>query len=385
MVNELSGVTQPFVLVLDDYHHIRDASIHQLVGQLLHHAPPALHLVITSRFDPPLPVSRLAARGKLVEIRAADLRFRPTEAQALLERMSGVRLADARVDVLVEDFDGWAVGLQSVALSLRRGDTAANLAGDLSAGDHRRLIGILGDEVFGMQPAEVRDFLVRTSPLGQLTAPLCDFLLAPDTPGAAAPIDSKAILERLERDGLFIEALDEERRWYRYHNLFRTFLAHKLAQTCSSEEIAALHRRAATWYRQEGNAAEAIRHALAAEDVSMAADVVEASLYEILNREEWPLLERWLKLFPGEAIQNRPLLLVAQTWVLFFQLKLQAIPPLLAQAEALLAEGTTAASALSGIRCDLETLHALIFLVAGDFRRAVECARAGAVLPGAGP
>ena len=182
LINELSGIAQPFVLVLDDYHHIRDASIHQLVGQLLHHAPPALHLVITSRFDPPLPVSRLAARGKLVEIRAADLRFRPTEAQALLERMSGVRLADERVDVLVKDFDGWAVGLQSVALSLRRGDTAANLAGDLSAGDHRRLIGILGDEVFAMQPAEVRDFLVRTSPLSQLTAPLCEFLLAQDTP-----------------------------------------------------------------------------------------------------------------------------------------------------------------------------------------------------------
>ena len=142
-MNELSGVTQPFVLVLDDYHHIRDASIHQLVGQLLHHAPPALHLVITSRFDPPLPVSRLAARGKLVEIRATDLRFRPAEAQALLERMSGVRLAAERVDVLVEDFDGWAVGLQSVALSLRRGDTA-HLGSDLSAGDHRRLIGILG-------------------------------------------------------------------------------------------------------------------------------------------------------------------------------------------------------------------------------------------------
>ena len=187
-----------------------------------------------------------------------------------------------------------------------------------------------------MQPADMRDFLVRTSLLSQLTAPLCQSLLTGDASDETAAIASQAVLERLERDGLFIEALDEERQWYRYHNLFRTFLAHKLAQTCSSEEIAALNRRAATWYWQAGNAAEAMRHALAAEDIALAADVVEASLYEILNREEWPLLERWLKLLPGEAIENRPLLLMAQAWVLFFQLKLQAIPPLLAQAEALL-------------------------------------------------
>ena len=169
------------------------------------------------------------------------------------------------------------------------------------------------------------------------------------------------------------QRLDEERRWYRYHNLFRTFLAHKLAQTCSSAEIAALHRRAAAWYRQEGNAAEAIRHALAAQDIALAADVVEANLYTILNREEWPLLERWLKLFTGETIQGRPLLLVAQAWVLFFQRKLQAIPPLLAQAEALLAEGAAAASAPASVHCDLETLHALLFLAAGDYHRAVDC------------
>jgi LuxR family maltose regulon positive regulatory protein len=375
LVNQLSGVNQPFVLVLDDYHHLRDTEIHQLVGQLLRHAPPVLHLVITSRFDPPLPVSRFAARGKLVEIRAADLRFRPTEAQALLERVSGVWLADDRVDALVENFDGWAVGLQSAAISLRSSDALANQAGDLLAGDHPRLLGILGDEVFDMQSVEVRDFLVRTSLLGQLTAPLCQCLLTVACAGELAATASQAMLERLERDGLFIEVLDEERRWYRYHNLFRTFLAHKLAQTCSREEIAALHRHAAAWYRQEGNAAEAIRHALAAEDIALAAQVVEASLYEILNREEWPLLERWLRLFPAKTIQSRPLLLVAQAWVLFFQRKLHAIPPLLVQAETLLQDEVMAATFPPSISCDLDTFHALIFLTTGDFRRAVECAQ----------
>ena len=250
----------------------------------------------------------------------------------LLERVSGARLTDERVDALVAEYDGWAVGLQSVALALRRGDATANLAGDLLAGDHRRLIGILSDEVFAMQPAEVRDFLLRTALVGQLTASLCQCLLTVDCAGEAATTASQARLEQLERDGLFIEALDEERRWYRYHNLVRTFLGYKLVQTYGSTEITALHRRAAAWYWQEGNAAEAIRHALVAEDTALAADVAEASLYAILNREEWPLLERWLRLLPGEAIQQRPLLLVAQAWVLFFQLKLWAIPRLLAGA-----------------------------------------------------
>ena len=375
LVNDLSDITQPFVLVLDDYHHIRDAAIHELVSQLLRHAPPSLRLVISSRFDPPLPLNRLASHGKLVEIRAVDLRFRPSEAQALLERVAGMPLPQERIDPLVADMDGWAVGLHSVALSLRSPDARVNSAGDSWAGDQRRLVGILADEVFGMQPADMRDFLVRTSVLSQLTAPLCQTLLASDASGEAAPIDSKVVLQQLERNSLFVETLDEDHQWYRYHNLFRSFLVRKLEQTRSREEIAALHRCASIWYWEQGSANEAIRHALAAKDAVLAADIVEAKVHGILNREEWPILERWLDLLPKEAIQRRPLLLVAQAWVVYFQFQLQMIPPLLVKAKSVLDEGAAPAAPDSMVRHDLEALHTLLCFVAGDYPGAIESAQ----------
>ncbi len=260
LVNELSDIPQPFALVLDDYHCLRTPSIHQLTGQLLRHAPASLHLIISARFDPPVPLSRLASQGKLVEIRAADLRFRPAEAQALLEQAAGAPLPQERVAALVEEMEGWAVGLQSVALSLRVADGGANPVGDRWAGDHRRLAGILGDEVFAMQPSDVRDFLMRTSVLSQLTAPLCEALYAGDAAKTAAPPPSEAILQRLERDSIFIETLDEDHQWYRYHNLFRSFLARKLEQTLDQAEIAALHRRASLWHWEQGSVDEALRH-----------------------------------------------------------------------------------------------------------------------------
>ena len=367
LVNELSDIAQPFALVLDDYHCLRTASINQLIGQLLRHAPAALRLVISARFDPPLPLSRLASQGKIVEIRAADLRFRPAEAQALLEQEAGASLPVERVAALVEEMEGWAVGLHSVALSWRVADAGAVSVDDRGTVDHRRLVGILGDEVFAAQPAEVRDFLVRTSLLGQLTAPLCQTLYADDIAEAAAPPDSEAILQRLARDSLFIETLDEDHQWYRYHNLFRSFLARKLEQTLGQAEIAALHRRASLWYWDQGSVNEALRHAALAQDAALAADIVEAHLEELLLREEWATLERWLNLVPGEIIQHRPRLLVAQAWVLYFHHVLAGIPSLLAQAQAMLDDGSAGAEASTLVRRHIAALSTLLLFVAGDY------------------
>lgn len=375
LANELSEISEPFVLVLDDYHHIHSVTVHDAIGQLLRHMPPSLHLVISSRYDPPLPLSLLASRGTLLEIRAADLRFRPAEAQVLLARVAGATLSDARVDALVEELDGWAVGLQSVAISLRQGDNWRQHSARAPAADYRQLTGILANEVFAAQPAPVREFLLRTSLLNQLTAPLCQVLLGGLGAGAAVPVNSKALLQQIERDSLFVEILDENHQWYRYHNLFRSFLARKLEQSYNQNEIATLHRRASTWYWEQGSADEAIRHALAAQDSSLAADIVEAWLHAILNREEWPVLERWLGLLPGEILQRRPLLLVAHAWVLYFNFKLHALPPVLAQAEELLAQWPTPDASSARVRGDIEALHSLLFYAAGDYPRAITSAQ----------
>lgn len=375
LINELSEVAEPFVLVLDDYHYIRDAAIHEVVSQLLRHMPRPLRLVITSRFDPPLPLSRLASRGQLVEIRAADLRFRPPEAQAMLQRVAGTALPEERVDALVNELEGWAVGLQSVAISLRQGDLRVEQTGDLFGSNYRQLVSILADEVFAQQPAEVREFLLRTSLLSQLTAPLCQALMAAGGSSEAVPVDSKAMLQRLERESLFIETLDEKHQWYRYHNLFRSFLAEKLQQSYDAGQIAALHRCAGQWYRDEGSADEAIRHALAAQDVSLAADVVEANLCDVLNWEDWPMLERWLALLPNETIQLRPVLLVAQAAVLYFRYKFQAIPPLLAQAEALVDDEASQAPVAPAVLGEVDALRTLMSFAVGNYEETVRTAR----------
>jgi LuxR family maltose regulon positive regulatory protein len=375
LVNELSDIPQPFALVLDDYHCLRTPSIHQLVGQLLRHAPASLRLVINSRFDPPLPLSRLASQGKLVEIRAADLRFRPAEAQALLEQATGALLPQEGVAALVEEMEGWAVGLHSVALSLRVAGAGAIAVDHRGAGDHRRLAGILGDEVFAGQPADVRDFLMRTSLLSQLTAPLCQALYAGDNSATAVPPDSEAILQRLERDSLFIETLDEGRHWYRYHNLFRTFLARKLEQTFGKAEIAALHRRASLWYWEQNSVDAALRHAALAQDAALAADFVEAQLQGLLVKEDWPTLERWLNLVPGETIQQRPRLLVAQAWILYFHYRLAGLPALLEQAQAMLDDGGVDAEAGALVRRHIGALLTVLLFVAGDYPGALASAQ----------
>jgi LuxR family maltose regulon positive regulatory protein len=375
LLNELNDIPQPFALVLDDYHYLRAAPIHQFVGQLLRHAPAALHLVMSTRFDPPLPLSRLASQGKLVEIRAADLRFRPDEAQTLLEQAAGAPLPPARVAALVEEVEGWAVGLNTVALSLRELDAGARLLADPLAGNQQRLVGILADEVFAMQPADVRDFLMRTSLLSQLTAPLCQALYTGDAGEAAVPPGSETMLQRLERDSLFIERLDENHQWYRYHNLFRSFLARKLEQTASRAEIAALHRLASLWYWRQGSTREALRHAAAAQDAALTADIIESELQDILIAEEWPTLERWLGLLPDETIRRRPRLLVAQAWILYFHHKPAGIRPLLEQAQALLEDGSADAAVNALVRRHVGTLSTLLCFFAGDYPGTLAAAR----------
>jgi LuxR family maltose regulon positive regulatory protein len=363
-------------LVLDDYHCLRAAPIHQLIAQLVRHAPASLRLVISSRYDPPLPLSRLASQGKLVEMRAADLRFRPDEAQALLERTAGAPLPQDHIDMLVDKMEGWAAGLHSVALAVRGAEAGVGPVRELTVGYQRRLVGIIADEVFAMQPAEVREFLMRTSVLNQLTASLCQTLYTEDATTAEAPLDSQAMLQRLERESLFVEALDESGLWYRYHNLFRSFLTRKLEQTASQADIAALQRRASIWYWQQRSPDAAIRHALAGRDVALAADIVENQLLEMLVRENWPTLERWLDLLPGEVIQRSPLLLVAKAWVHYFHFNLPGVPPLLAQAKARLEE-EGADAAVSALVCShVEALSTVLCFVVGNYAGALASAQA---------
>ena len=309
LVNDLDALADSTVVVLDDYHVIDTAEVHDAVAFLLDHLPPQVTLAMTTRADPPLPLSRLRARGELLEIRAADLRFTGEEADAFLNQVMGLQLGPAHVAALEARTEGWAAGLQLAALSAR-GHTPTSTGGPASSdgvaafvdaftGSHRFVLDYLLEEVLATQPGEVRTFLLDTSVLEQLTGGLCDAL----TGGS----DGQQLLEKMERDNLFLTAFDDQRQWYRYHQLFADALRARL-QAENPGRLPVLHRAASDWHAGHGTLADAIRHALAAADVELAADLLELALSEARQRRHDRMLRDWLNALPDDVLRSRALL-----------------------------------------------------------------------------
>jgi LuxR family maltose regulon positive regulatory protein len=261
LLNDLNAVPNELHLVLDDYHLVDGPGLETGMVYLLEHLPPHVHLVISSRADPALPLARLRARGELVELRAAELRFTLDEVTDYLNEVVGLDLTANDVAALAGRTEGWIAALQLAGLSMRgRADVTGFIAG--FAGDDRYIVDYLVEEVLRRQPEQTRRFLVQTSILDRLSGPLCD--------AVTAQRGGKAMLESLDRANLFVVPLDDSRRWYRYHHLFADVLQTYLLNE-RADEAAELHRRASLWYDQNGEPSAAVRHALSAGDVVRAA------------------------------------------------------------------------------------------------------------------
>jgi LuxR family transcriptional regulator, maltose regulon positive regulatory protein len=264
-VNELVDLPGEVAVVLDDYHVIDSEAVHRLAAFLLEHLPPNVHLVISSRIDPPLNLSRLRARNQMTELDAADLSLTPEEAATFLNSVMALDLSGEAIATLEERTEGWIAGLQLAALSMRdRQDVSAFI--NAFSGSHRDVLDYLAEEVLERQPGQVREFLLETSIADHLTDTLCDALTGHS--------DGQEMLERLEKENLFVFALDEERRWYRYHHLFADFLRGRLMRE-RPESAGELHLRASGWYEGKGYLAEAIGHALSTPDHDLAARLIE--------------------------------------------------------------------------------------------------------------
>ena len=297
LLNDLAADGEEVALVLDDYHVVRTPEIHEAMTFLVEHLPPRLHLVLATRSDPPWPLARLRARGQLVEVRAADLRFTEQEAARYFAGM-GLALTPAEVVTLEGRTEGWVAALQLAALSLQgREDSAGFIAG--FAGDDRHVVDYLVEEVVNRQADDVRDFLLLTSVLPRLSGPLTD--------AVTQRTDGRAMLEALERDNLFLLPLDDQRRWYRYHHLFADMLQARLLDE-RPDEVPDLHRRASAWLEQHGDVAAAIEHALAADDVERAAGLVELSIRPMGKDRRETQLRRWMETLPEEVFTTRPVL-----------------------------------------------------------------------------
>jgi LuxR family maltose regulon positive regulatory protein len=360
LINDLTAVDRPILLALDDYHLITTAPVQEAMAFLLRRAPPNLHLAVLTRADPPFPLPRLRVRERMTEIRERDLRFTPEEMTAFLNSLHRLNLPAEQITALESRTEGWAAGLQLAALSLQ-GCSAERAAEFISAfsGSHHYIVDYLFDEVLSRQPDAVREFLLQTSILERMCAPLGDAVVARNraigqsgkqgiaetgkqgigesgnrraTESGAVPAawmpnmpipdalipDSQSILEYLERSNLFLVPLDDERHWYRYHHLFVDVLRGMLQAAWQPDQIAGLHGRASDWYTQNRLVAEAYRHALLAGDSARAVGILEENAWPMVLRGEFGMLKRWMRELPAGLVSCHPWLCINYAWALVF-------------------------------------------------------------------
>jgi LuxR family maltose regulon positive regulatory protein len=307
LVNDSVTLPDRIILVLDDYHTIGSSSVEDALTFMLEYLPAQIHLVISTREDPRLPLSRLRAGGQLTEVRAADLRFASTEAAEFLDQVMGLALSQEDVKALETRTEGWIAGLQLAAISLQGKEDAFGLIESFS-GSHRLVLDYLVEEVLEQQPERIRNFLLQTAILSRLTGSLCDALTGQES--------GQSTLEALEHANLFIVPLDEERRWYRYHHLFADLLRQRLNQS-QPERVTDLHSVASEWYERTGLVDEAIEHALSAANLERALDLIEQHVDTVLADGEYANLRHWLEELPNELVLSRPQLCIFRAWELF--------------------------------------------------------------------
>ena len=336
LLNEITIIPDNFILVLDDYHVLDSKPVDSALTFLLEHLPPQMHLVIASREDPDLPLARLRARGQLAELRAADLRFTPSEAAEFLNKVMGLNLSAEDIAALETRTEGWIAGLQLAALSMQgHQDTTSYIQS--FTGSHRFVLDYLVEEVLQQQPESVQTFLLRTSILDRMCGPLCDSVLG--SPSASG----QETLEYLERANLFIVPLDNERHWFRYHHLFADLLRQRLqrisALATEKEKggVNELHRRASQWYEDNALEIEAFHHAAAANDIERAERLITGGGIPLHSLPAVTSILDWLDSLPKTVLDARPWLWVKSAMSTIQAGKITGVEEKLHAAEAALA------------------------------------------------
>jgi LuxR family maltose regulon positive regulatory protein len=316
LLNDIAAFQDEFALVMEDYHLVESRTIHDALNFLINHIPRQMHLILTSRVDPPLPLARLRARNQLAEIRSADLRFEPDETAVFLNQVMGLDLSTEDIARLEARTEGWVAGLQLAALALR---SRSDLPGFIASftGSNRYIVSYLVEEVLDHQPDFLKVFLLQTSILDRMTAALCAAvsggLLAGEEITEQAAIDA---LERLEHANLFIIPLDDERRWYRYHHLFAEVLRSRL-QAAHADRVPYLHGRAAKWFESNGLFMEAVQHLLAAKDWDRAAVLIANTADDTAFKQgQVKTVLAWLQTLPEEILNTQPRLSLIRGWIL---------------------------------------------------------------------
>jgi len=377
IINDLDIAHKEMILVLDDYQFLNNRAVHQAVAFTLEHSPKTFHLVIATRSDPALNLTRMRARGQVVELRASDLRFNETDAAHFLNDIMGLHLDAESVTVLSERTEGWITGLQMAALSMRdREDVYGFIEG--FSGTNRYILDYLLEEVLANQPPEIQRFLLHTSILERLSAPLCDAITGikagvEECCQESLPlyIDSQSILEHLERENLFLIPLDDKRIWFRYHHLFSDLLRSQLQKSLVEQDIAQLHILASEWHAQYGSVVEAIDHASFASDQERVERFIEQSYKELVSRGEQSWLRLWTSKLSKDQIYSRPMLCIYKAYSLSWYGELDEAERLLEEAEKHIQSDISSTDADS-MRVLLAYVKSRVTAMRGDMQLAIK-------------
>lgn len=372
LINEITTLAPEFVLVLDDYHVIEDHNIHESLLFLIDYLPPHAHLVISSRTDPPLYVSRIRGRGQLTELCADDLRFTLDETGIFLKEVMSLKPSDEQVATLAARTEGWIASLQMAAVSMQGQKDFSDFIADFS-GTHHCILDYLTQEVLHRQPKNIQSFLLQTSILDRLTVPLCNAVTGQN--------DSQMILEQLETANLFLIPMDNDQCWFRYHHLFADLLRSQLAKT-RLDLPPILHCRASEWFEHEGMIEEAINHALAADDMERAANLIDPVAVAMVRDNKFSLMADWMARLPDNLIAERLWLCFSGALAYHFTGQLDALEMFLWHAEVRLAgtnEARPSDSSLdhARIRSIVAALRARVAFEKGDITGTLQLCNEG--------
>ena len=362
LLNQIATLSRQIVIVLDDYHLITNQFIHKTIEFFIENLPTQAHLVIITRADPPLPLARLRARGQMSELRAADLRFTLDETTAFLDQIMGLGLSTQQIAALETRTEGWIVGLQMAALTLRGKTDLANFIQTFS-GSNKYILDYLMEEVVNQQSDQCQEFLLSTSILDRMNGKLCE--------AVSGQAGGQEKLEALEQANLFLVPLDDVRGWYRYHHLFGDFLKATLRQRKSEEEIRLFHHLASLWHQSEGFLEEAMIHAMAAQDYERAASMIDENIVQMLSQSEGPVLLRWIEKLPEEVSRGRPWVDIYRAYTLALSGRPDQANPLLRRAEERIDPDSPRASELMGHIAAIRSYNAHLM---GDIDRVVDFA-----------
>lgn len=331
LINEIELLPLPFILVLDDFYTIREQSVLAFIEDFVRHWPSRMHMIILSRYNPPLPLAGLRAHGMLTEIRTRDLRFLPDEITEYYFHALGDSPDEAALSLIKGQLEGWIAGMKMITLSMGGRYAPQAIHSALEDGN-TYLTDYLVNEVISVQPPAIQRFLPVISIVDRFCAPLCAALVNGDD----ADCDPRECLDYLKTTDLFVTPLDSHGEWYRFHRLFRDLLRQRLPNTLTPEQVHALYGRAAAWFAANDLPDEAIHHALKAGNLELAANFMKNGLCDLLNREDRPTMERWLRLMPEEFIQRSHELLILRAWIHAIKWEYENMMPVIAQAESLL-------------------------------------------------